>query len=321
MKVVAGIENLSIVIAEIKETFSLDFIYSQDKKFEFVDKISPEFLNILISKPIIFYTKKGSLSGSHHSADFKNYSTYIYYSENLETLRYLKSLSEDVQNKIEIKWVIIDVYQDIRVSSWLDRLIFLDFWQKEREKKNTSGDIDYQGIEAVLKDLSPKKYGKLFMKKFIKYVTYPLLRIKPPQLEYVYPKLRYIKRPSDIIVTDDMNNNVYCYECCVCGNKHFVVMTNSKNKKKPDSKNMIAYDAGKNCIEFKCDHKDTKYEKSRRPYFKPEKVGGFILKEKLDYDKAFLYLFERYKKEDENINFMNENDTLISRPISQYLEA
>lgn len=321
LKVVTGTEKLSTVIEGIQKTFSLNFIYSQNKEFKFVDNISPEFITILISKPIIFYAKKGSLNGSHHSAEFINYSTYIYYSENLETLRYLKSLSEDVQKKIEIKWVIIDVDDDVRISSWLDRLIFLDFWQEEREKKITSGNIDYQGIEAVLKDLSPKKYGQLFMKKFIKYVTYPLLRIKPPQFEYVYPKLQYIKKPSDILVTDDMNNNVYRYECCICGKKHFVVMTNSKNKKKPSSKNMIAFDVGKNCIEFKCNHEDTEFKGNRRPYFKPDKVGGFFLKESKDYDKAFLYLFERYQKADENINFMHENGTLISRPISQYLES
>lgn len=69
------------------------------------------------------------------------------------------------------------------------------------------------------------------MKKFIKYVTYPLLGIKLPQFKYVYPELRYIKKPSDITITEDMNNNVYRYECCICGNKHFVVMSASKNEK------------------------------------------------------------------------------------------
>jgi hypothetical protein len=118
-----------------------------------------------------------------------------------------------------------------------------------------------------------------------------------------------------------MNNNVYRYECCICGKKHFVVMTNSKNKKKPSSKNMIVFNAEKNCIEFKCNHEDTKFIGSRRPYFKSDKVGGFILKESKDYDKAFLYLFERYQKADENINFMHENGTLISRTISEYLGA
>ena len=320
MKVVTGIEKLSIVMEGIKSTFSSDHIYSQNKKFKFVDNISSEFTNILINKPIVFYAKKGSLSGSYHSAEFINYAPCIYYAENLETLRYLKSLAEDIQKEIEIKWVIIDVNEDVRISSWLDRLIFLDFWQEEREKKITSGNIDYEGIEAVLKDLSPKKYGQLFMKKFIKYVIYPLLRIKAPQFEYVYPELRYIKNPSSLSITEAMRNNVYRYECCICGNKHFVVMSNSKHKKKPKSQNKILFDEKKNCIEFKCDHENTNYEGKRRPYFKPEKVGGFILKEKSDYDKAFLYLFERYKKVDENINLIQEDGIVKSFPISQYLE-
>lgn len=320
MKVVAGTEKLLTIIEGIKNTFSIEFIYSQDKEFKFIDNVSPEFLNILIKKPIIFYAKKGSLSGSHHSAEFINFSAYVYYAENLETLRYLKSLSEDVQKKIEIKWVIIDTDADVRMSSWQDRLIFLDFWQEERDKKETNGNIDYFGIEALLKDLSPKKYGQFFMKKFIKYVTYPLLGIKPPQFKYVYPELRYIKKPSDITITEDMNNNVYRYECCICGNKHFVVMSASKNEKKPKSQNKISFNKGKNCIEFKCNHENTKYEGKRHPYFKPEKVGAFSLKEKSDYDKAFLYLFERYKKAGEDINFMQENGIVNSRPISQYLE-
>lgn len=96
-------------------------------------------------------------------------------------------------------------------------------------------------------------------------------------------------------------------------------MTDSKNKKKPNSKSMIEFDAEKNCIEFKCDHEDTKFKGSRRPYFKPDKVGGFILKESKDYDKAFLFLFECYEKDGDNINYLNVDNEKKSFSINTYI--
>lgn len=320
MKVVTGTEKLSTVIEGIKRVLALDIIYARDIKFKIEDKIIPEFHTILLKKPIIFYAKKGSLNGSHYHAEFLNYSDYIYYAENMETLRYFKSLSEDIQKKLEINWVIIDVDEDIRKSSWLDKLILLDFWQIEREKKNTTGNIDYLEIEAAFKDLSYEKFARSFMKKFIKYITYPLLGIKPPQFGYVYPKLRYIKTPMDIVITKNMNNQVYRYCCCICGMKHSIVLSDSKKTRMQNSTNVILFNEKNKCIEFKCNHENTEYEGMRQPYFRPEKIGGYILKEKHDYDKAFLYLFERYKKDGENINLMNENEEIKSFKIINILK-
>jgi hypothetical protein len=319
LKVVTGTEKLSIIIDNIKKPFLTDFIYSKNMKFNLKNKITPEFINVLTEKPLIFYAKKGSFNASYDGAEFVSFAPFIYYAENLETLRYLKVIDVDIQNEIEIQWVIIETEKNIKMSAWLDKLIFLDFWQKEKGKKDSSGKIDYFEIENLLKELSPKNYGQMLVKKFIKYVTYPLLKIKPPQDQYIFPTLRYIKTPLNIKITEDMNNYVYRYKCPICGNKYSVVLSNSKNKRKLNVKKMIVYNSKEDKIEFKCDHEGTIYEGKNRPYFRPSKVGGFSLKEDIDYDKAFLYLFERYKKEGDNFILIKENGELKSNSISDYI--
>lgn len=319
MKIVSGTEKLSIIIENIKKQFLSDFVYSQNDMFNFANKISDEFIESILKKPLIFYANKGSISGSYHNAEFTYFSSYIYSAENLETLRYLKSVSIDIQDKLKVDWIIIDMQEDVRISSSINKIIFLAFWQKEKNKKNTSGKIDYLAIEELLKNTDRENYGKIFLKKFIKYVIYPLLQIKPPQNEYVYPNLRYIKNPNDIVITDKMNNNVYRYECCICGNIHSVVLTSSKIKNLSSSKRLISYNSTKDKIEFKCSHENTEYEGEQNPYFKPEKIGGFSLDKELNFDKAFLYLFERLKKEEDKIAIIDENDKQNYYKISKYI--
>lgn len=319
MKVVAGEDKLCVIMDTAKKLFAIYFPDQKEGKFNSLAHVNEDFFNSIIKKPIIFHCEIGKLNGSHHSGEFKNFAEFIHYADHLESLWFLYHLPGPDQEKLNIKWVVIESTKEVKNSDLLQKLIFLDYWQVSHGKKNTSGKIDYERLESLIRNTAPKNFGKVIMKKFIKFISYPLLGVKPPQMDYLYPELRFIVSPSSIKIDDEMNNNIYRYKCIVCGMMHSVVLHRAQKKKMPSSKTMIRYDANKKRVEFICNHVKTNFEGMPNVYFMPEKVGGFELKTPESYDQAFLFLFFHYQRKEDNIVYLDEQSNRLEVSMPKYL--
>ncbi|MDD4855409.1 MAG: hypothetical protein PHQ22_10125 [Sulfuricurvum sp.] len=319
MKVVAGKESLSIVLETAKKLFAIYFSDQNNGKSNILPQVYEGFFKTILDKPIIFYCEIGALNGSHHSGEFKNYVSSIHYAESLETLWFLYNLPGPEQEKIEINWVIIEAKKTVNHADLLQKVVFIDHWQESYGKKNTTGRIDFQRLEITIKNNVPKNFGKNIMKKFIKFISYPLLGVKPPQMAYIYPKIQYIDSPRAIKINSEMNKNIYRYKCIVCGMLHSVVLSQAINKKIPSSNTMIKYDTVKQSIEFVCGHSNTSYQGRQNVYFKLDNVGGYKLNTPESYDQAFLFIFYTYQRDKDNIVYLDQNFNRIVIPIEEYL--
>lgn len=321
MKIIAGKENLSTILEVAKKLFLIYFSDQKKDESNIFPKASEGFFKMILEKPIIFYCEDGALSGSHHSGKFEDYMPAIHYTEHLEVLWLLYNLPGPVQEQMEIDWVIIEAKKIVNHADLLQKMVFLDYWQESHGKKNTTGKIDLRRLEETIKNTAPKSFGKKIMKKYIKFISYPLLNVKPPQMVYIYPEILYIKEPSEIKIDNNMRNNIYRYKCVICGNVHSVVLSHSKNKKMPSSTTMVRYDKQKKNIEFACGHHNTSFKGAENPYFNRFRRGDFTLNNPNSYDQAFLFIFYRFQRDgDNNIVYTDEKNDRQTVTIKKYLD-
>lgn len=319
MHVISGKEKLSVIYNSLTSFFSGNLLLNNGTEFHLNNHVDDDFFNILFTKPLIFYCSRGNLNSSYDQADFTSFSDVIFHAENLETLKIINTLSNDYMSRVEVSWIILEVPKSIVQSAMLDRLVFLDYWQLIKGKKNTAGKINYAKLESYIIDNTPKNFPSKIMKKFKKFITYPILGVKPLQYaRYVKQELKYIKKPTDITINQDMYKNTYQYECCICGTKHAIVLSGSERKKTPSSTSMIKYDRKRNMIEFMCDHGNG-FEDVCGPHFNIRKVGEFNLENANSYDQAFLFLFYRFAKVEDNLVYLNKNSEKIFITLEEYI--
>lgn len=320
MNIVSGNTKLIDIYSSLQKTlFTHEKLLTNEKHITIQPQIKLKFLDNLFSKPLIFYVEKESLKNCLSNDNFENYAPYIFHSENIETLKFLNELSKSLMESISVDWIVIEAKRNVVVSSNLAKIVFFDYWQLRQGKRNTAGKIDYNYLEKYISESSTRYFGKSILKKFKRFITYPILGIKPLQYaRYIEPKLKYINSPNDVAVTEDMCKNIYRYQCIICDKKYSIVLSKSKKKSTPSSFSMFKKKDNK--VEFACDHEDTKYENIIRARFNLDKLNNFYLDSQESYDRLFLFLFDRFIKDKNTIKYVTVENITKEYAMEKFIE-
>lgn len=189
---------------------------------------------LLLSKPIILYVKKGALCSNNAYMNIDYIADEIIEIEDIYSLLILRNLQLFDQKKYEISWIACEAPVAIKKSVFLSKLSFVDvFMERNKNTGNNSvGRLDYEKIENLFVKIGGKKLIEdLTISKKCKYFISCVFNIKLNSKKNNYEhKFSVEKTLENYKITNDDMEKVYRSKCHVCHKMYSVIMYGSEKK-------------------------------------------------------------------------------------------
>lgn len=325
MLVVEGSCNLYDFLEILNKNKKLMANYENliDRKSLIFNKIKPEYIEQLLSTPIIIYLKKNSVHNNSFNSNLNDYISKIEYIDNPELIIFLDKIEKSDRKSLSVKWVALELNEDIdfNLNKLFKEFVYLDF---SLDENSTNGRIDINNYENRAKkylDKIEKKYLKQFRGFFMKNLF---------KIQLASDKRSYFKKEMKQILDfeeelEKHNKKYFKIECLLC-KQSFVVSTKigAKNVLKPKS----LFEFYKNEVYLKCDHKNAISTKDYKPYggnvmftYKPIfEVNQNEISDK-SYSYALLQYFYNFDISEDGKDIKNlKNNQVISFSVENYIK-
>ncbi|OCL89605.1 hypothetical protein N3114_12570 (plasmid) [Aliarcobacter butzleri] len=296
-----------------------------DHKSLIFNKIKPEYIEQLLSTPIIIYLKKNSIYNNSFNSNLSDYVNKIEHIDNPELIIFLDKIEKSDRKSLSVKWVALELNEDIdfNLNKLFKEFVYLD---TVLDENSSNGRIDINNYENRAKkylDKIEKKYLKQFRGFFMKNLF---------KIQLASDKRTYFKKEMKQILDfeeelEKHNKKYFKIECLLC-KQSFVVSTKigAKNVLKP--KDIFEFSEDKSRINLKCDHKNAISVNDYKPYtgnvmfsFKPI---FDINQNKID-DKSYSYALIQYfynfdiSEDWKEIKYLDKNNQVTNFRVEDYI--
>lgn len=315
MKIIYGKTNLSIVLSSLEKLILNSVEYKNHKDSTAKDKIIDGFFEKMLLSPLVFYVPNKTLVENKIDDNFEIYAKDIFYIEHLYELLLCMNLSPLAQKNIDVNWIICEMNLSVQKTRAFHDVAFLDHYlDKDEEKLNTNGRLNYALMDAIFMQYFNKSDLKKFLQTPRKYFFSAIFGVISSERKGQYAKQepKYIDSPNSIKATEKDKKLKYSYHCPICDAQHLVYLNGNKNE-----------NVGKHIhlhgqyVEFLCAHEQTRFSQIVKFGFDAVKTG-FILQTDEQYNQAFLYLFYLAKYNNGKIDFYKNEKEIISMPVEKF---
>ncbi len=302
MEIKSGEMIASEFIALMKTRIESNYFYENNLESveTFVDaKIKQEYFEVLLSEPIILYARKGTLKDSETSADLNEHIDKVSNYNNIHVLIALNTLSPGRLRKINIKWIMTeeDRMSKQALPYHLGLLLRMISPEDKVVGKNSYKLLENFAIDELAYDyVGFKKKSDSFFLNLHNVKDVSVYETSTFQYRDIYERK----------IPEEVNNKIFKYCCPIC-EKEFKVTLNSGNYDKYkilDEFLQVEQDTNTTSLTFNCNHEGTDYcNKYKKFGLNLNKYKNLPTESKEDKDIIFLYMFDNFKSDNDEIKF------------------
>lgn len=298
-----------------------------EHKSKIFNKIELDFIEQLLTTPIIVYLKKDSILNNSFDSNITDYVKKIEHIDTPELIIFLDKIEKSDRKKFNVTWIALELNGEVNFdkNKLFKEFVYVDF---NLDKTSTNGRLDINRYENRAKEFLgniEKKYFKQFKGFFMKNLF--KIQIAEDKRKYVKNDLRYI-----IDFEEELEKHKKSYfkiECLLC-KESFVVSSEIRARNVLKAKDIFELNNDHSRIILKCNHKDTlinqidyiPYKGNIQFSFKPVfKINENKVDEKILFFALLQYFYNfNLSKDGKNIENINKQNEVINFSVEEYIK-